>query len=168
MENKTDLRAKIKTIRRSLDISRPSMIICDKVSSHPAFISAENVMLYYPLKYEINMLPLMRPGKKFYFPKVKSDELLVCPAVEKFEKSRLNIYEPCSEPVSPDGIDLVIVPALAVDKENFRLGYGGGFYDRFLAKNPRIISMTPILKQFVFEFLPRETCDIPVNYVISD
>ena len=50
------------------------------------------------------------------------------------EISNFGIKEPCSEPVAPDILDLIIVPALMVDKNGYRLGYGGGFYDRFLKK----------------------------------
>ena len=168
MENKTDLHTKIKKIRTAIDPNQSGKIIIEKILSHPVFVNSQNIMLYYPLRYEINLLPLMNYKKNFYFPKVNKDQLLVCPACDKFEKSSFNVYEPCSVPVSPDVIDLVIVPALAVDKENYRLGYGGGFYDRFLALYPKVTSITPIFKQFIFDVLPREKFDIPVTYVISD
>ena len=89
MENKTDLRTKIKKIRTGLDPNQSGKIIIEKILSHPVFVNSQNIMLYYPLRYEINLLPLMNYKKNFYFPKVNKDQLLVCPACDKFEKSSL-------------------------------------------------------------------------------
>ena len=168
MENKTALRTEIKSLRKNFDIAGVSKILAEKIKMHPAFKEASNVMLYYPLKYEINLLELLKEDKKFYFPKVDGENLLVCPYSEKFEKSGLNIYEPCSEPVSAEILDLIIVPALAIDKSNYRLGYGGGFYDKFLSKNPGIKTLVPICSKFVYEKLPHEDFDVPVDYVVTD
>lgn len=168
MENKTDLRARIKTQRKTLDIKASSKIIAEKIRKHPTFVKAQNVMLYHPLKYEINLLELMYEKKNFYFPKVNETALLVCPAEGEFKLSAFNIYEPCSNPVSPALLDLIIVPALGVDKEGFRLGYGGGFYDRFLAENNGITTLCPVFKEFVFEHLPHEIFDIQMDFVITD
>lgn len=168
MENKTDLRIKIKRLRKDLDIGYKSHMICDKIKSWDVFIKANNIMLFYPVKYEINLLDLRECGKNIFFPKVDGNDLYVCPDYGIFEKSYFNINEPCSNPISPDILDLIIVPALAVDKSNYRLGYGGGFYDRFLALYPDIMTVTPICKEFIYEKLPTDNYDIPVNYVISD
>lgn len=167
MENKTDLRARIKEQRKSLDIIRTSETIKKKILTHPAFMKAQHVMLFYPLKYEINLLELLNENKNFYFPKVKGKNLLVCPNCEKFDKSCLNINEPCSEPVSPEILDLIIVPALAVDKAYYRLGYGGGFYDRFLAENRTVTTLTPIFKEFVLDKLPTEPFDRPITHIVT-
>lgn len=168
MENKTDLRAKIKNLRKTLDINTVSDIITAKIRKHPAFLDAKNVMLYYPLKYEINLLPLLSEKKDFYFPRVEGEKLLVCPACNNFKLSKLKINEPCSTPVCPDVLDLIVVPALAVDKQGYRLGYGGGFYDRFLAENKNITTITPVLKEFVFDKLPTEGFDVPISYILTD
>ncbi len=168
MERKEDLRVKIKEIRKNLDAVSASERIAGKICNSDCFINAKNVMLFYPMRYEINLLGLLNTGKNFYFPKVDGKKLLVCPACEEFEKSALSILEPCSEPVRADLLDLIIVPALAVDRKNYRLGYGGGFYDRFLGVNPGITTLTPVFKEFVFDVLPHDPFDVPVNFVVSD
>lgn len=168
MENKTALRTEIKSLRKNLDITGISKILVEKIKMHQAFKSADNVMIYYPLKYEINLLELLKEDKNFYFPKVDGENLLVCPYNDNFQKSELNILEPCSEPVSAEILDLIIVPALAIDKSNYRLGYGGGFYDKFLSKNPGIKTLVPICSKFVYEKLPHEDFDVPVDYVVTD
>lgn len=170
MDNKTDLRARFKTIRKSLDIQKISLNIEENIRLFQPYQNAENVMLFYPTKYEINLLGLLKDNKKFYFPRVKENHLLVCPYSKDtaFEKSEFNINEPCSAPLSPEILDLVIVPALAVDKNNYRLGYGGGFYDRFLKAINNAVSVVPIYHEFVVNSLPSEVFDVPVDFVITD
>ena len=167
MDNKTALRVRAKSIRKNLDITSLSNTAVQKIRELAPYKAAKNVLIFYPLKYEINVLELLKDDKNFYLPKVFEDKLLVCPYCDKLEKSYLNIYEPCSEPINPKIIDLVIVPGLMVDKKNYRLGYGGGFYDRFLVSNPQIVSVLPISKDLIVENLPIEEFDIPINYVIS-
>ena len=62
---------------------------------------------------------------------------------------------------------LLYSPALAADKNCFRLGYGGGFYDRFLAQN-KVKTITPAARQLLVEKLPVEKFDVPVDFVITD
>ena len=80
-------------------------------------------------------------------------------------ESCFKTLEPDSEPVKKDLIDLVIVPALAVDKNNYRLGYGGGFYDRFLA-NIKAKKVVCIPKELVVETIYPESYDVKIDSVI--
>lgn len=166
MENKTNLRTYAKSLRKTLNIENKSTNLVKKIRELPCYKSAQNVMLFYPTKFEINLLPLLKDNKKFYFPKVEGKALLVCPHCDKYEKSSFNIMEPCSKPVNTDILDLVIVPALMADKEGYRLGYGGGFYDRFLA-TLKIKTLTALPKELVIEKLPRDEFDIPIDNVIT-
>ena len=101
-------------------------------------------MLFYPTQYELDFRELLNDNKSFYLPKVSGKNLLVCPLTKQLKKSELNIYEPCSEPVDPKILDLVIVPALMADKNGYRLGYGGGFYDRFLPECNNAFKMSVV------------------------
>lgn len=170
MDSKTDLRVRFKTIRKSLDIKKISLNIEENIKSFSPYQNAKNVMLFYPTKYEINLLGLLKDNKNFYFPRVKEDNLLVCPYSKDivFDKSCFNINEPCSKPVKTDILDFIVVPALAVDKNNYRLGYGGGFYDRFLKCVPDAVKIVPIYHEFIVEKLPVESYDEPVDFVITD
>lgn len=169
MDNKTDLRIWAISIRKTLVISDISAIIADKIRQNHLYKNAKNVMIFYPAKYEINLLTLLDDNKNFYLPKVNGENIFVCPFKkgELLKVSGFNIKEPCSQPVEADILDLVIVPALAADKKSFRLGYGGGFYDRFLSKH-KINSIVPIAKELLVDKLPVDVFDIPVDLVISD
>ena len=168
METKDELRKQIKKQRVLTDISLSSARIAGKFRCFDRYIKAKNVMLFYPMEHEINLLDLLNDNKNFYFPRVNGKELLVCPAGDKFQKSKFNIYEPCTTPVEPKFLDLVIVPALAVDSANYRLGYGGGFYDRFLCNYPEIDTVVPIQKEFIYDEFEHDKYDVPVDYVITD
>ena len=169
MLEKTHIRTIFKEERKKLDIALISKDIVKNIRSSDFYKNAEHVMLFYPLKYEINLLDLLNDNKKFYFPKVHGENLLVCPYEPsvKFEKAAFNIYEPCSAPVFPEILDLIFVPALAVDKNNFRLGYGGGFYDRFL-KTCDAVTAVPIYENFVVEELPHDDYDVRVDCIITN
>ena len=167
MEDKTYYRTIAKTQRKELDIKKISSKLCDILSKTDEYINAKDVLIYYPLKYEISLLELLSDDKQFYLPKVFNEDLQVCPYSEDLMVSSLGIKEPCNNPVTAERLDLIIVPALMVDKENYRLGYGGGYYDRFLTRYPHIKSVTLISEKFCVEKLPHDVFDVPVDIVIA-
>ena len=130
---------------------------------------AKNIMLFYPIKNEVNLLELLQDNSKtFYLPKVDGKNLLCC--VYKngdiLCESCFKTLEPTSKPIDKNIIDLVIVPALCCDKNNFRLGYGGGFYDRFLAdyKGKTVVCLP---KELVIDTIYPDEFDIAVENIIT-
>lgn len=168
--SKSDLRVYTKFIRKSLDIETKSREIVKNIRKNEIYKNAENVLIFYPLKYEINLLELLDDKKNFYLPKVNGNNMFICPFNKGDEliKSDFNVLEPCSNPVDANILNLILVPALAVDKNKFRLGYGGGFYDRFLAEYNNIYTIIPIAKELFIEELPAEGFDKRVNEIITD
>jgi 5-formyltetrahydrofolate cyclo-ligase len=167
---KTDLRKQAKTIRKTLNIQNKSEKIVEKIKNLKEYQNAKHVMLFYPTTFEVNLLSLLTDEKNFYFPKVNRETMLVCPYSENIElkKSKFNILEPCSNPIDANILELIIVPALMVDKNKYRLGYGGGFYDKFLTKNPNITTICPIFSELYVENIPHEKFDIPIDIVVYD
>ena len=168
MENKAELRKIFKQKRQSLKLPESDKIIINKIRELQIYQKSSHIMLFYPVQSEINLLDLLEDNKNFYFPKVEKENLLVCPYDGNFTKSVLNIPEPNTTPVNPEILDLIIVPALAVDKQGYRLGYGGGFYDRFLVKYPKIPTVVPVYKELFVGNLPHEKTDIKVKEVITN
>lgn len=166
MDNKINLRHYAKELRKKLNLKIDSEILTQKIIQTQIYSQSQNIMLYYPTKFEINLLELLKDKKNFYFPKVSGKELLVCPASGQYEKSKFNIMEPCSNPINPTELDLVIVPALMADKNGYRLGYGGGFYDRFLS-DKKIPTITAISKELFVENLPHNEFDCRIDYIIT-
>lgn len=169
MDNKSDLRLRAKSIRKNLDIEVLSNVAVEKIRNLDIYKNAQNILIFYPMKFEINVLELLKDDKNFYLPKVKGENLLICPYEfgDELSKSSLNIKEPCSNPITPNIIDLAVIPGLMVDKSNYRLGYGGGFYDRFLAQNSHIKTILPISKELIIEKLPVEKFDKKFDIVLG-
>ena len=164
------MRKSAKEVRRALDINRISEAIGLNIKAMPEFKKAEHVLLYYPVASEINLLELCAENKKFYLPRVRGGELLVCPydCSVRLEKSSFNILEPCSKPVASTTIDFAIIPCLMADRQKFRLGYGGGFYDRFLPSlREDCVKIAPVAAELLIEALPVESFDIPVDFVVT-
>ena len=166
MNNKIELRTKAKALRKTLNIHLISEKAVELVRNYDIYKSSKHVMLFYPTKYEIDLRELLNDDKNFYLPRVNKKQLDVCQYKQgdELKKSEFNIYEPVSKPIDTDIIELVIVPALVADNQNYRLGYGGGFYDRFMkGKNFSTLSVVP--KELYMENLPAEEYDIPVDKV---
>ncbi|MBO6257518.1 5-formyltetrahydrofolate cyclo-ligase [bacterium] len=173
MTDKKELRIKAKNIRKNLTMKEVSAQLAALIRQNEFYKNAENIMLFYPTKYEVDLRELFSDNKNFYLPKVEGENLLVCPYIchqdnTNLQKSPLGIYEPCSEPVSAKVLDLVIIPALMCDKHRYRLGYGGGFYDRFITKyGQNFKTMCAIPDELYVENLPVNDLDQKVDFIIT-
>ncbi len=166
--DKNSLRKYAKDIRKNLSSKNANSIANSRVRQSLLYKNSENILIFHPLKYEFNFLELLNDDKNFFLPKVCEKELQICPykKEDKLIKSNLNICEPCSNPINPKQINLAIVPALMADEKGYRLGYGGGFYDRFLAENPNIKTITVVFKELFVKNLPHEEFDIKIEEII--
>ena len=125
------------------EVAEKSAKICEKLSSFEMIKDCKNLMVYAPVRNEVNINSFIefyiKKNKGVVFPKVVSDELKIywVDDLNKLEKGYSGILEPnssqCRE-VEIKNINLVIVPGLVFDEACNRLGMGKGFYDRFLAK----------------------------------
>lgn len=171
MQDKKELRKKAKGIRIKLDIKKISETIVQNIQDLDIYQKAVNVMIFYPIGHEVNLLGLLKDKKNFYLPKVQGRELLVCPykVGDELAISEFKTEEPLSNPVDPNILDMIFVPALMVDKNLHRLGYGGGFYDIFLSKNcPSATKIVAIPNVLVADKIPSESFDAKIDMVITE
>ncbi len=158
-----------------------SFEICKKVINDPLWINADRVMIYAAYNTEVEVWQLAKIGmglsKKIYIPVTDGDTMLACRINSlDFEhdycKDRYGILEPrdMSECVGANGLDLVIVPMVAADMNKCRLGYGGGFYDRFLAGSsvPAIGVCYDVQLLGEKDFLPCEEHDIRMSKIYTE
>lgn len=176
MVNKQELRKSIRTRKRAMteeEIVEKSKLLAEKFLSSPAYQNAKTIYGYLPYNQEVRTVPMLeqalRDGKKVAVPKCYGDEMkfLYLDDLTLVEKGYAGIPEPIAdEPVADDETALVLMPGLAFDPQGHRIGYGGGFYDKFLSREPNHPTLALC---YDFQMLPKletEEHDIPVDYVI--
>ena len=135
--------------------------------------NAKTIYGYLPYNQEVRTTPMLtqalKDGKQVAVPKVYGDEMrfILLTDLSQVEKGYSNIPEPVADgPIAHDPTALVLMPGLAFDKAGHRIGYGGGFYDRFLAEEPNHPTLALC---YAFQMLPSietEEFDIPVDCVL--
>ena len=138
-----------------------------------AYKAAKTIYGYLPYNQEVRTVPMLeqalKDGKRVAVPKVYGDEMkfLYLDDLTKVSKGYAGIPEPIAdEPVADDKTALVLMPGLAFDPAGHRIGYGGGFYDKFLAAEPNHPTLALC---YEFQMLPElhtEEHDIPVDTVL--
>ena len=177
---KEELRAHYKQERLWLGENRKKewdTALLRRVVASDCFRRAKKLFLFAPKKEEVNLLPLVKlawkQGKIVAFPRcdVGSETISffeLAPG-EKLFPGAFGIYEPGAEakPCEPDAHTLCLVPGLTFDRTGNRLGYGKGYYDRFLATFPGI-SAGVVYDEFLSDALPPEDWDRPVDLLFTD
>jgi 5-formyltetrahydrofolate cyclo-ligase len=121
------------------DRTNMSAAILEQLEKMTVFQEAKTVLLYYPKNNEVDVLPLFKrhKDKTLLLPVTHRNGMTANPyeGNDKMHRGNFGIPEPTT-PAYEGKIDVIIVPAVAFDKNGNRLGRGGGYYDRFLKKQP--------------------------------
>ena len=153
---------------RGLETNEDSSIaVVRKLKRCKELIAADTLLLYYPLKDEIDIKPLYSLDKKIFLPVIENNEMLFRRYDGDLKKGKFGIMEPTGEYYTIGSNDLMIVPAVAYDRDGYRLGRGKGFYDRFLA-DKKIKTIGVVSKLRIVSDVFRETNDIKVDFIITD
>ena len=138
-----------------------------------AYRKAKTVYGYLPYNQEVRTVPMLeqalRDGQRVAVPKIYGDTMkfLYLDDLSKVEKNDMGIPEPIADtPVAEDKTALVLMPGLAFTEQGDRMGYGGGFYDRFLAEEPDHPTLALCYAFQIVDSLPTEEFDIPVDTVL--
>ena len=163
------------------EIKRRSKNVEDKLSELPFYKKAKMIMVYYPLRGEVDILRKIRRdlgSKRFCFPvmdlEAKNLRIFEISNLEKdFGPGPRGVMQPdtqSSKEVDVKDIDMVIVPGLAFDRKKNRLGRGAGFYDRFLQNVTTPTKKVGIAFEFqILENLPTNlSWDQKVDTVVSE
>ena len=174
--DKAALRKQIREKKRAMtegEILEASARLGQLFATSEAYRQAKSIYGYLPYNQEVRTVPMLeqalRDGKRVAVPKCYGDEMrfIWMEDLSKVEKGYAGIPEPVEDgPVADDETALVLMPGLAFDPEGRRIGYGGGFYDRFLAKEP---DHPTLALCYAFQMLPKletEEFDIPVDCVL--
>lgn len=176
---KKELRKRLKEQRRSItDKSATDKKICSYLIRSDVFKNADTILFYAALDDEINIDECidfaLSQGKKAALPVCLDDngnmKFYYINSLNDIKTGHFGVREPdiniCREVTDYNG-SICIVPAIAYDKKGYRLGYGKGYYDRFL-ENYSFISVGLCYNDLVIDVLPTGKYDIPVDCIITE
>jgi len=181
--NKSAIRNKLLDLRRSLPqeaLQRKSLAIARRVFKLPEVAGAKKIMFYAAIDSEVDTWPMIAQA-------LKENRLVCLPTVDRKAK-RLQVFQVADperdlcvgslgirEPkgnrcplFNPRDLQVVIVPGVGFDLEGYRLGYGGGYYDRFLREAPGAKFVALAFECQVLPRLPREEHDVPVHILVTE
>lgn len=190
MKSKSQLRKEILQIRDRIPLelhAEQSGQIAKKIIAHEKLKEANKVLLYASFRSEVETMGILESalqlGKQVYFPKVTGQEMLFYQVTGKDElkEGYQGIYEPQAEVskqlcLQREDKIFVLMPGAVFERSGRRIGYGGGYYDKFLEKLEKEISGGYIYKagaafscQLVENgVIPAEIHDIPCDAVITE
>ena len=174
--DKKELRNAVRQRKRSMtaqEIEDKSRRLTELFLASDLYQSARTVHGYLPYNQEVRTAAMLeqalRDGKRVAVPKVCGEEMkfIYMDDLTQVETGYAGIPEPIADgPVADDPGALVLMPGLAFDPEGHRVGYGGGFYDRFLEQEPNHPTLALCYDFQMFQSLKTEEHDIPVDCVL--
>lgn len=148
--------------------------LCHHLSAWSIFTQAQTILAYVSVRQEPDVLSLVQPTQQWGLPRCVNQVLVWhqwTPAAP-LSANAYGIPEPSPDAplISPEKVDLILVPAIACDQQGYRLGYGGGFYDRMLqspvwAAKPTI---GIVFEQGRLPSLPRDPWDQPLTGLCTE
>lgn len=178
-QRKRQLRVACEHIREELGQpyrDRASESICNAIRAWPTFRSAKTVCVYLAMRGEVDLAPLIArtPSVTWAVPRIVGtpERNLVFHAYQpdRLVRHRYGMLEP--DPSAPEislaQADLVIVPGMAFTRDGWRLGYGGGFYDRLLGARAHAPTLGVCFHALLLDAIPHGPHDIPVDNLVTE
>ena len=153
-----------------------SSTIVEKILQIKRILEFETYHVYFPINNEVDIRTLIeilwKQKKRVVMPRTLFEEKALAhyqvKSFEDLEPTFFHMQEPRTDLSLYEGpVDLIIVPGVAYDKRGNRMGYGGGFYDRFLSQK-KALTLAPAFDYQMTESLPVEKHDTPVKSIITE
>ncbi len=180
-EKKNALRRKNRLMRNAISHEEKQLLdrgIRENLFNFEAYRKAQLLLTFISVDSEPDTREILRrawsEGKTAAVPKCHPDHKMAFYIIESFDdcqSGKYNIPEPkdyCKEAVLTEENILCLVPGLAFDRKGARLGYGGGYYDRFLRKHPHITAIGICAERLVCEDVPEEETDCRLDGLITE
>ena len=177
---KQERRTECRRLRASIPIEgkkKLDELICGRIARSAELERADTVLLYFPIKSEIDLRPLasycLKMGKTVGLPvtDTAAGEIRFYPLRrgERMHTGAFGIPEPSTDsaPIKPTRRTLCILPGLCFDRLGNRLGYGKGYYDRFLATFPGV-TVGAVYERLLFDRIESEEHDLPVSILVTE
>ena len=173
---KAESRKWAKKTRKLLDITSISDLICQNIKSADFFTKNKNIMAYYAINSEVDVSQLFEDtNKNWFLPVCDLKNETINPHKyclgDVLAENELKIKEPLSTTpiISTDEIDIIIVPALLGDINGNRIGYGAGYYDKFLSRigsNTKTVMCLPDC--LLLSTVPSDEWDRKIDYIVTE
>lgn len=174
--DKNNLRKKMIEKRIKLtdqEVKNKSNSIISKIEEQDFFHNSKNIAIYYPFKNEVDLLFLFdkyKKDKNFLFPKTynKTMKFHKVSSLSNFKKGSFGVMEP-TEDIFKNSIDLFFIPGVAFSPSLYRIGYGGGYYDKYIKNinyQTRLIGVAFDMQ--VIDDIPVEEHDQKLHKLITE
>lgn len=177
METKKELRTNYKKLRNEIPEEirvELSAEICGHILGSRLYQQAEILFAYYPLGNEVSLLPLIEDalssGKQIAFPKVEGEDMEFYQVREltELEEGYYHVMEPVTETAVEGENVLVLTPGVVFDMDGNRIGYGKGFYDRYLGKHPGCVALGIAYESQIVESFEADMRDRKMDYIVTE
>ena len=177
-EEKAALRAHFLALRNALDTQQKRVLdeaLCREITNHSAFLQAELLLCYAPVRGEPNLTSVYQAalecGKRIAFPRCEGKQMTFHEIrdLSQLQAGRFGIPTPPEDTreVHTNAHTLCLLPALSATRQGVRLGYGGGFYDRFLP-DFKGTALLAIYECLLTDDLPCEATDISADHILTE
>ncbi len=184
METKAEIRKRILELRKGLsdeEAASKSEAIVQKVIKTPEYKEADNILLYADYCREVMTRGIFEDAllhrKKIYFPRVdkltNTMEFYQVISIRQLVRGYMDILEPREDNhlrylFQPREDTLAILPGVAFDTSGYRIGYGKGFYDRFLVNRRQLSTMALAYSCQIIDEIPRDAHDIKMDKIVTE
>jgi len=175
---KSILRARCRALREAMTLEQVALAsarVCGHLAAWPAFQQAQTVMIYMAFGKEINLTPLVErfPARRWVIPRTLArpePHLILHPYdPARLVRHRFGMLEP--DPhlpiIEPGDLEMVLAPGLVYDRRGYRVGYGGGYYDRLLAC-VTAVKVGIAYAALMMDRIPNDEFDQPVDWLASE
>lgn len=148
-------------------------LIYQKVINNKDILSSKTLLIYISINSEVDTIKIINyflNTKNIAVPKIIDNNMYFCYVtnLNELTSGKYNIPEPTNENIVTDFDNAIcIVPGICYDKKNYRVGYGKGYYDRFLSKN-KIKTIGLCYKECMIEKIDNDKYDYKIDEVITD
>ena len=177
METKKAIRDRVIGLRDSLsaeEVRQKSLAVTETVVSLPAYRRSREILIYADYRNEVSTRYLIErawhDGRKISLPVCRGKEMRFYRLRDfsELRKGAFGIPEPGDTEPAGNEDTLVIMPGVAFDRELHRIGYGGGYYDRYLKEHPGIYSIALAFELQVLEKVPFLPHDIRPHILVTE
>jgi 5-formyltetrahydrofolate cyclo-ligase len=177
MQEKADIRRTVLLERGKLtkkELRLKSEAVCNRLKQSDEYKNSTILYIYMDFKNEVITRSIIedahKTGKKVAIPKIIGDEMYFyyIKSVSNLQKGYFGILEPETTMPAMDQDGIMIVPGVAFDEKGYRIGYGKGYYDRFLQKHKRFKKIAFAFELQIVEEIPYDGYDVPMDLIITE